>query len=161
MDDHVDGIVDAWVRERPDLDATPVQVFGRISRLSRQVENELAQVFERYGLDRGEFDTLATLRRAGAPYALSPSALMQATMITSGAATKRVARLERAGLVTRSRDRADGRGRRVRLTAKGMALIDQAVAEHLGTEARLLKGLSSTEAQHLASLLRKLGNTLI
>ena len=137
-----------------------MQVFGRISRLSRQVEDELARVFKGRGLDRGEFDTLATLRRAGDPYALSPTELMEAMMITSGAATKRITRLERSGLVVRHRDTADGRGRRVSLTDDGRALIDQAIAEHLDTEARLLNGLSATEARQLASLLRKLGNNL-
>jgi DNA-binding MarR family transcriptional regulator len=116
-------------------------------------------VFAARGLGDGDFDVLATLRRSGAPYELTPGELGASTMVTSGAVTKRVDRLERAGLVERRVDDADARGRRIRLTEPGIALIDEAYAVHMDNEARMLAGLSPDERADLVRLLRRLAES--
>jgi DNA-binding MarR family transcriptional regulator len=158
--DAVDRIVGQWRRERPDLDPAPMHVVGRISRLHWALEEQLCRVFERYNLGRGEFDVLATLRRSGPPFELSAGDLSQSTMVTSGAVSKRVDRLERAGLVARRAAEDDARGRLIRLTDRGRELIDEAVEQHVRNETRMLAGLSADERSALIGLLRKLGQTL-
>lgn len=155
--DHVDEIVDQWVAERPDLDSTPLHVIGRISRLSDVIDEQLRPVFAAFGLGDGDFDVLATLRRNGPPFELTPTELAARTMVTSGAVSKRVDRLAGAGLVERRVSDADARGRHVRLTDRGRALIDEAYPVHLRNEARLLAGLSTAERDQLAVLLRRAG----
>lgn len=158
--DAVDRIVDQWSRERPDLDPTPMHVVGRITRLHWALEERLCRVFDRYDLGRGEFDILATLRRSGPPFELTAGQLGGSTMVTSGAVTKRVDRLERAGLVTRRTADADARGRLIQLTSRGRELIDEVVEEHVRNETHLLAGLTPDERAALTDLLRKLGRTL-
>lgn len=155
-EDAVDRIVAQWARERPELDTGPMEVIGRIHRLADILEAELRTVFATEGLGNGEFDVLATLRRAGSPYALSPSEITASAMVTSGAVTKRVDRLERAGLVKRTRDDADGRGRRVRLTDRGLRVTDSLVERHWANEERLLGSLRPRQRQQLVGLLRTL-----
>lgn len=155
-DDHVEWILAAWARERPDLDATPIGVIGRISRAARFLERELGSVFAGHGLDGGSYDVLASLRRSGSPYVLSASALANATMIARSSMTSRIDRLESVGLVARIEDELDGRGVGVRLTEQGLALIDRAVVEHLANEARLLAALPPGAADRLAHDLRLL-----
>jgi DNA-binding MarR family transcriptional regulator len=152
----VDAIVAAWNRERPDLDAGPMGVVGRISRLSRVLDKELKDFFAGHGLEFWEFDVLATLRRSGAPYELSAGALLKSAMVTSGAITNRVDRLEAKGLLERVRDPDDRRGVRVRLTAVGLELIDRLVPAHLANEERLLAVLSRQDREALMALLRTL-----
>jgi DNA-binding MarR family transcriptional regulator len=156
VQDGVDGILSQWRRERPDLDASPMGVVGRVSRLSRELERRLDPVFAEHGLEAGLFDVLATLRRAGEPYRMRPSDLAQAVMLTSSGTTKRLDRLESAGLIVRRPDPLDRRGLLIELTPAGRALIDASVADHVATEARLLGALSSAERDQLAALLRKL-----
>jgi DNA-binding MarR family transcriptional regulator len=110
-------------------------------------------VYRRYGLAEGEFDVLATLRRAGEPFERAPGQLAAFTMVTTGAMTKRLDRLERDGLVTRRPDTNDGRGRVVALTKAGRELIDQAFTEHMRNERRLLDHLTPADATQLESLL--------
>jgi DNA-binding MarR family transcriptional regulator len=160
MPDAVDGILEQWARERPDLDASPMAVMGRIKQLAREIERALDRVFARFDLGLGEFDVLATLRRSGAPYRLTPGALLEATMVTSGAITKRVDRLEQAGLVTRAPDPNDRRGVLVGLTGEGLELVDRVVEEHVANEENLLAGLTGGERERLARLLRKLGESV-
>jgi DNA-binding MarR family transcriptional regulator len=155
--DHVDEIVDQWGAERPDLDSSPLHVIGRISRLADLVDELLRPVFAARGLSDGDFDVLATLRRSGPPYELTPTELSASTMVTSGAVTKRVDRLVGAGLVERRVSTSDARGRHVRLTDRGRALMDEAYPVHLRNEARLLAGLTAQEREQLAALLRKVG----
>lgn len=154
--DGVDDILDQWQRERPDLDASPMGVIGRLSRLSRELERRLDPVYARYGLEAGLFDVLATLRRAGAPQRMRPSDLAQAMMLTSSGTTKRLDRLESAGLIVRRRDPDDRRGLLIELTPTGRQLVDAAVTGHVANEHRLLQALTLAERNQLAGLLRKL-----
>ena len=153
-------IVAQWKVERPDIDATPMEVIGRISRLAADLDPLLAPVFTSRGLGDGEFDVLATLRRSGEPFELSPGELGASMMVTSGAVTKRIDRLERSGLVTRRVSEVDARARLIRLTAEGRRIVDEAVVEHVINEKRLLAGLSAVERETLADLLRKLGESI-
>ncbi|ARH89662.1 MULTISPECIES: MarR family winged helix-turn-helix transcriptional regulator [Streptomyces] len=151
--DHVARIQAEWARERPDLDVGPQGVFGRLHRLAGLLTEQLCLVYHRYGLSEGEFDVLAALRRAGEPFERAPGELAAHTMVTTGAMTKRVDRLERNGLVTRRRSAVDGRGRVVALTRAGRELIDQAFTDHMSNERRLLDALPPGEAAQLERLL--------
>ena len=149
--------VEQWKRERPDLDVSPMLVLGRLNEASSLVARErLAPLFARFGLQAGEFDVLATLRRSGQPYALTPTALYEATMVTSGAMTNRLDRLEKAGLILRGPHPNDRRGIVVQLTEKGLTLIDEALTAHVANEHEILAGLTSAERETLAQLLGKL-----
>jgi DNA-binding MarR family transcriptional regulator len=158
--DIVDMIVAQWKAERPDIDASPMLVIGRISRLAADLDPLLAPVFTSRGLGDGEFDVLATLRRSGEPFELSPGDLGASMMVTSGAVTKRVDRLERSGLVTRRVSEVDARARLIRLTAEGRRIVDEAVVDHVANEERLLSGLSAGERETLGGLLRKLAESI-
>lgn len=153
--DHVDRILEQWRRARPDLDVEPMGVIGRLHRLALLLDEELRPVFAAEGLGDGDFDVLATLRRAGAPYELSAGQIAQSTMVTSGAVSKRVQRLEDAGLVGRTVDERDARGRRVRLTPAGLEVVDRALEAHVANEHRLVAGLTADERRQLAGLLRR------
>lgn len=153
--DAVDRLLAQWRRERPDLDVAPMGVVGRISRAARLVELEQRATFAAHGLDRASFDALATLRRAGAPHQLTPGQLMAAAMVTSGAITQRLDRLEERGLVTRATAPHDARVVLVTLTAAGRAVVDAALPDHLAAEERLLAGLTRDERGQLAGLLRR------
>ncbi|MBZ6232340.1 MarR family transcriptional regulator [Streptomyces olivaceus] len=151
--DRIASVQAAWRRERPDLDVAPQAVIGRLHRLAALLTEELCVVYRRHGLGEGDFDVLAALRRAGDPFERAPGELAAHTMVTTGAMTKRIDRLERAGLVTRRRATGDGRGRVVALTAAGRELIDQAFTEHMRNEHRLMSALSRDEASALEALL--------
>lgn len=149
--------MEQWQRERPDLDVSPMGVIGRLNEASALIARDrLAPLFARFGLQPGEFDVLATLRRSGAPYALTPTELYEATMVTSGAMTARLDRLEKAGLIRRAPHPSDRRGVVVELTAKGRELIDEALAAHVANEHQILSGLTSEDREMLAKLLEKL-----
>ena len=154
--DHIDGILQQWRRERPDLDSSPIGLFGRLFRAADLADAALAEGLAAYELQSGWFDLLAALRRAGAPYALNPTQLMQATMLSSGGMTKRIDRLVDAGLVERAPDPADRRGVRVRLTRRGKRTIDGALGAHLANEERLLRSLTPADRTALERLLRTL-----
>jgi DNA-binding MarR family transcriptional regulator len=155
MGDAVDQILAQWARERPDLDCSPMGVIGRISQLQREVHLAQRATFARHGLDVPSFDVLAALRRAGAPYQLTPTALMRTALVTSGAITQRLDRLEEKGLITRTRSDADGRAVVVTLTDAGREALDGALPDHLETERGLLAGLSPGDREQLAALLRR------
>ncbi len=152
--DHVSRIQDQWRSQRPDVDVAPQGVFGRLHRLADHLRDELAVVFAQHGLSEGEFDVLATLRRSGDPFELTPSELASHTMVTSGATSKRLDRLERAGLLTRRSSGTDKRGRPVRLTSAGLRTIDAAFTDHMANEHRLIATLSAKEIDQLQTLLR-------
>ena len=155
-EDGVDEILAQWRRERPDLDPSPIGVVGRISRLARELERRLEPVYKDHGLEPGWHDLLATLRRNGPPFRMRPTDLTSTLMLTSSGTTKRLDRLEAAGLVAREPDPGDRRGTLIALTEKGRALIDGLTPEHLANEERLLAALAPDEREALAGLLRKL-----
>lgn len=154
--DYVDLILEQWARERPDLDATPMGMIARVWRLARLSEAATEEVFAQHGLSRGGFDVLAALRRSGPPYELSPTDLYNSLLISSGAMTNRIDRLEQTGLVERIPDAADRRGIKVLLTTKGRKVIDEALRNHLENERRMLSVLTPAEQWILPDLLRRL-----
>lgn len=135
-------------------------VIGRLSRLSRLIGGELTRTFSAHGLDSASFDVLATLRRSGPTHSLTPAELMRTAMVTSGAITQRVDRLVDRGLVTRTPSESDGRVVHIALTDEGRSVIDRALPDHVGTEDRLLAGLTATERLELARTLRRLLESL-
>ena len=156
MRDEVDQLVEAWHRERADLDLAPVEVFSRISRLARLLDRARRQAFTAHRIEPWEFDVLAALRRAGAPYQLSPGRLLHETLVTSGTMTNRVDRLAGRGLVDRLPDPGDRRGVLVRLTAEGKSTVDAAFEELLAHERDLLAALPADDRATLATLLKVL-----
>ncbi len=152
----MDLIIGQWRRERPELDHSPIGVVGRISRLARELEARLEPVYRDHGLEAGWHDVLATLRRAGPPYRVRPTDLTSALMLTSSGTTKRLDRLEQAGLIAREPDPDDRRGTLIGLTPAGRELIDAVTEAHLANERRLLAALTEAEQRSLADLLRTL-----
>ncbi|MCX5524106.1 MarR family transcriptional regulator [Streptomyces bobili] len=155
--DPVDAIVEQWAAERPDLDTTAMEVFGRVSRLARAMGDRMEKAYAGLGISRGEFDVLATLRRSGEPYALSPRQLSATLMLTTGGMTGRLDKLERAGLLRRSPDPHDRRGLQVTLTEQGLAVVEEAVGAGLAVQTEALTAaLDAERAGQLAGLLREL-----
>jgi DNA-binding MarR family transcriptional regulator len=155
--DRADLAIEQWSHERPDLRTLPMALFGRLNEASGRVTRDhLNPLFARAGLQTGEFDVLATLRRSGAPYMLSPTQLYEAAMISSGGMTDRIDRLERAGLVVRRPDPRDRRGKLIVLTDAGKRLIDETISRHVANEERLLLTLTEAEQETLSALLKKL-----
>lgn len=152
--DEVDRIVDAWQRERPDLDVEPLTVFSRVSRLARHLDLARRSAFARGHLETWEFDVLSALRRAGEPYRLSPGALITQTLVTSGTMTNRIDRLEARGLVQRHRSPDDRRGVLVELTPEGLERVDAAMSDLLAVEREVLTALDPADRLQLANLLR-------
>jgi DNA-binding MarR family transcriptional regulator len=151
--DAVDRIAGQWNAVRPDVDISPVGIVGRVSRLSRLVDRRLAANFARFGIENWMYDVLATLRRSGEPYELTAGDLVRQSMVTTGAITNRIDRLEARGLVERART-DDRRKVIVRLTPKGRDLVEEVVGDHLATEQEILAGLSPRQQRELAHLLR-------
>lgn len=154
--DEVDRIVEAWRRERPELDVEPLQVLSRVSRLARHLDRARKQAFVASELESWEFDVLSALRRAGEPYELSPKGLMLQTLVSSGTMTNRIDRLATRGLVERHTDPHDGRGILVRITAEGRSRVDRAMDALMVGETALLQRLSRADQERLAGLLRTL-----
>lgn len=155
--DPIDVLLDQWRRERPDLDPAPMGLVGRLLRVARAADRAVGEGLADQGLRPGWFDVLSALRRAGAPYELTPGALATAVMLSTGGMTKRLDQMEDAGLIARSPDPRDRRGLLIGLTAKGRRSVDRALEAHLANEERLLSGLSGAERRRLDALLRKLG----
>ena len=154
--DEVDELVEAWQRERSDLDLGPVEVFSRVTRLARLLDGVRREAFRSHAIEPWEFDVLAALRRAGRPYQLTPGSLVRQTMVTSGTMTNRVDRLADRGLVERSPDPADRRGVLVRLTPTGRRAVDAAFESLVSEERALLADLPETDRARLADLLKRL-----
>ena len=152
--DEVDRLISAWQKERPDLDFSPLAVLSRITRISKHLDIARRNAFA--SLDTWGFDVLASLRRVGEPYQLSPGQLIQETMVTSGTMTNRLDRLEELGLITRTQDPNDGRGILVTLTKAGAKAVDSAMEDLLNREQDLLRVLNKAEQSQLATLLREL-----
>jgi len=151
--DAVDRIASEWSTVRPDVDSSPLEVIGRVSRLSKLVDRRLAESFARFDLEAWMYDVLATLRRIGEPHELSAGDLVRQTMVTTGAVTNRIDRLEQRGLVERV-GATDRRKVIVRLTPAGLALVDEVVVSHMATEHEVLAALSPRQRDDLARLLR-------
>ncbi|MFJ1562989.1 MarR family winged helix-turn-helix transcriptional regulator [Streptomyces erythrochromogenes] len=154
--DAVDAITDQWFAVRPELDTAPMAVFGRIYRIAKAMGDAMEERYQRFGISRGEFDVVATLRRSGAPYTLSPRQLSATLMLTTGGMTGRLDKLEKAGLLCRKPDPHDRRGLQVTITDRGLALIDEAVTAGLEVQRAALTGLTDEEVTQLTGLLRKL-----
>lgn len=154
--DEVTRLLEAWQRERPDLDVAPMAVLSRVTRLARHLDRARRTAFATHGLEPWEFDVLAALRRAGSPYELSPGSLLNQTMVTSGTMTARVDKLVRRGLVRRQPSPADRRAILVVLTSSGRDRVDAALEDLLEHENRLLSGITDDERAQLAELLQRL-----
>lgn len=154
--DRIDRTREQWAREEPDLDTSPLEVIGRILRAAHLADARIRPVLRRAGLDRGAFDVLATLRRSGPPYRLTPTALYRELVLTSGAVTHRVDALARAGLVERVADSRDRRSSLVALTERGREVVGDAMAAHMACEAELAAALPAGDRRALAALLREL-----
>lgn len=156
MSDEVDRLIEAWQRERPDLDVAPMGVFSRVSRLARHLDLARREAFADSELESWEFDVLSALRRSGEPYELTPGRLLRETLVSSGTMTNRVDRLAGRGLVERQPDPSDRRGVLVRLTGDGRRRVDGALDELLRRERELLSSLPAKDSRQLAALLRTL-----
>jgi DNA-binding MarR family transcriptional regulator len=154
--DEVDEIVDAWRRERPDLDVEPLHILSRVSRLADVLADRRTAAFVEYGLQTHEFDVLAALRRSGEPFELTAGELCTATHVTSGTMTSRLDRLVGRGLVVRRPDDADGRLVRVRLTQEGRRRVDAALQALLVSESELLEQVPPAQRERLVAALRDL-----
>jgi DNA-binding MarR family transcriptional regulator len=154
MADAIDMVIGQWHRVRPDVDIWPMSVLGRIARLSRVLEKEYKTFLAEHGLEPFEFDVLTTLRRSGEPYELTASALLKASLVTSGAVTNRIDRMEIKGLVERVRDSGDRRSVRIRLTQHGREILDGIFSIHIANMERILQPLSQEECELLANALR-------
>lgn len=163
MTDAIDAVIAQWKSVRPDIDLRPMQILGRIARLTRVLEKEQKKFLAEYGLEPFEFDVLTTLRRAGEPYELTASALLKAALVTSGAITNRIDRMEVKGLVERVRDRKDRRSVRIKLTPQGRDVLDAIFGLHVANMERILQPLDPLTGEQLASglrvLLESLGDT--
>ncbi len=157
---HVDTVLEQWRRERPDLEVGPMGLTGRLKRIGRHLERKMEKVFAEHDLNLASFDVLATLRRSGAPYRLSPGDLITQTMVTSGTMTNRVDQLVRAGYVERFKNPDDGRSVMIALTKQGLKVIDAAVTDHVENLARLTSGLTENEAKRLDRALGRYLTTL-
>lgn len=154
--DFVDHVIQQWSGERPDLNMDGIEIIGRISRLARHFERQIESSFARYGLNGPGFYVLASLRRSGTPYRLSPTQLYSWLLVSSGTMTHRLERLEEAGLIKRVPDPSDGRSSLVALTDHGRDVIDRAMESHTALELRLLEGLDGSDRRDLANRLRQL-----
>lgn len=152
----VDKILEQWQRERPDLDVSPMEVMGCIPRLVKHLDRSIQETVSEFGINPGDFDVLATLRRSGPPYQLSPTDLFNTLMVSSGTMTHRVDRLEQADLVKRIPEPRDRRGMLIQLTDRGFNTIEKAVEAHVANGHRLLSVLDEAERKILAQLLHKL-----
>ena len=158
--DRIDRITEQWQRERPDLDISPMGLIGRLGNITLHLSREMEKVFSQFGLNTSSFDVLATLRRAGNPYTLSPGEMLSTLMVTSGTMTNRIDQLEKAGWVIRKVNPQDGRSFLVSLTPQGLELINQVIEAHINNQKRLVAGLSQQEQQALNALLKVFLNSL-
>ena len=154
--DRMDILEEQWKAERPDLKNVEVfALYGRLARLVGHLDRAISELQKEHGFSRGDFDVLATLRRSGKPYELTPTELYKSVLLTSGAMTSRIDRLEKEGWVLRLANANDRRSNRVKLTDIGRQMIDNFLPEHLSLERHLIASLSETEQLRLNSLLKK------
>jgi DNA-binding MarR family transcriptional regulator len=155
-EDGIDRVEQAWRRERPDIDVSSIGIISRIWRVSRHLERERKERLAELGTDRVTLDVLAMLRRSGPPYRRTAGELTHAALITGGAVSQRLEKLERAGMVTRHIHPEDRRRIEVELTPAGMQLVDSVLAELMEHESKLLDELSDQEQDDLRRTLKRL-----
>ncbi len=153
--DRVDDILGQWRQERPDLDTGPMGIIGRVLRLAKHLQRDMERTLERHGLTFASFDVLATLRRSGPPYRLSPGDLLATMIVSSGTMTNRIDQLEKAGLVQRQANPDDGRSVLIALTDAGFGVVERALADHVATQARLTALLTGEEQERVRALLSR------
>ena len=158
--DTVAKALDEWRRERPDLDPSPMGVFGRLRRAAELSRQELETFLAPHELTPKSFDVLANLRRGGPPYRKTPSELAESSLLSSGAMTGRLDSLERQGLIKRSPHPHDRRVMFAELTESGLRLIDDVFARHLANEETLLGELTPEQRERIADSLVLLGDTI-
>ncbi|MGF1718812.1 MarR family transcriptional regulator [Vibrio kyushuensis] len=151
--DAIERVVEQWATEKPELDTQPMAMLGRLLRVSKHLETHVAEKHKQYDLKLGEFDVLATLRRSGKPYSLTPSELIDSMMLTSGAMTNRLDKLEKKRLIERTHSKEDRRSVFVKLTKDGLVLIDEMMTEHVAVQTSLVDSLSPTQKKQLNQLL--------
>ena len=156
LQDRVDQLLQEWEDERPDLDPSPLGIVSRVLRFSKHATHAASSALTSYKLELWAFDVLAALRRQGPPYTMSPTALRRLAILTSGAMTNRIDRLQERGWVERLPNPVDRRAVLVRLTPDGKELIDNAVEARFANAERLVASLTEDEQRALAGLLRKL-----
>ncbi|CAV27450.1 MULTISPECIES: MarR family winged helix-turn-helix transcriptional regulator [Vibrio] len=152
--DAIDRVVEQWAKEKPELETEPMAMMGRIMRIAKYMETQVAELHKNYDMKLGEFDVLATLRRSGKPYQLTPSELIGSMMLTSGAMTNRLGKLEAKGLIRREHSKEDRRSVSVQLTKDGLILIDQMMTEHVEMQKKLVKSLSASQKKNANQLLK-------
>ncbi|WP_114766793.1 MarR family winged helix-turn-helix transcriptional regulator [Vibrio rhodolitus] len=152
--DAIDRVVEQWAREKQDLETEPMAIMGRLMRIAKYMETEVARLHKSYDLKLGEFDVLASLRRSGKPYRLTPSELIDSMMLTSGAMTNRLDKLESKGLICREHSKEDRRSVTVELTEKGFTLIDQIIEEHAAVQTKLVKGMNASQKKQMNTILK-------
>jgi len=152
--DAIDRVVEQWAKEKPELETEPMAMMGRIMRIAKYMETQVAELHKNYDMKLGEFDVLATLRRSGKPYQLTPSELIGSMMLTSGAMTNRLGKLEAKGLISREHSKEDRRSVSVQLTKDGLILIDQMMTEHVEMQKKLVKSLSASQKKNTNQLLK-------
>ena len=154
--DKVDLIIKQWNQEKPELDVKSMALIGRMKRIAQHLSTGMGETFSDHGLNTASFDMLATLRRSGPDYALSPNDLIESTMVRSGTMTHRIDQLCKAGWVERIKNPKDGRGFIIALTLAGKTIIDAAIVDHVVTQDRLVSGLDEQEKAQFNQLLTKL-----
>ena len=152
--DAIDRVVEQWAKEKPELETEPMAMMGRIMRIAKYMETRVAELHKKYDMKLGEFDVLATLRRSGKPYKLTPSELIGSMMLTSGAMTNRLDKLEAKGLISREHSKEDRRSVSVQLTKDGLILIDQMMIEHVEMQKKLVKSMSASQKKNTNQLLK-------
>ncbi len=153
--DAIDRVVRQWDEEIPELETQSMALLGRLARLYKHMETDITALHRSYGLTTGEFDVLATLKRSGAPYQLTPSALIESMMLTSGAMTNRIDKLESKALISRTHSEQDRRSVTVELTSKGLELINELIFEHVNTQKRLTQSLDKNQVTGLNQLMKQ------
>jgi len=153
--DKVDKVIEQWNQARPDLDVSSTGLVGRFKRITQHLGQEMEKTFAEHGLNHASFDVLATLRRSGPPYALSPNDLLATMMVTSGTMTNRIDQLSKSGLVERVKNPDDARSVIISLTKKGFAIIDATVTDHVATQDRLTSVFTADEQESINLLLKK------
>lgn len=152
--DAIDRVVEQWAKEKPELETESMAMMGRVMRITKYMETQVAVLHKKYDMKMGEFDVLATLRRSGKPYRLTPSELIDSMMLTSGAMTNRLDKLEGKGLIKRAHSKEDRRSVTVELTKDGLLLIEKMISEHVETQDKLVKSLTSSQKRNINQLLK-------